>query len=255
MIGIEHLIDLIYSEDIDSQIHYLNVLSEIRRIDVKYMMSLKAFFVPNEKYLLEIMGSDALNSSYDLYNSNGYCKWVGYLMIPVRDCKNKIISFTGWCPFSKSLKDLNKEDYEKYEHLKFKYQDSSSKVFDKSKHLFIPNGYRKMLEDDYLILTDGVFDCLDFASMGFSAGCNLGSYVSDEILFIMSLPSKRFVAYDNDEAGLKFYNSVKKIKNTTCIIQSKFKDFDDFIRNNNESIVKKKILEGVNSKILTPIRL
>lgn len=232
--------------DLDSQKHFISVLLENRIKDsidsnklgipqINYLNSMRdfilsigGFFVPNNDYMLSYLGKKVLDPSVDCYDWEGDCKWVGKLVLPIRGALGSIVGFTGYDPFSKTIKLDNLENNTD-EEVPPKYTISSSKVFDRSTHLFIPNGYRKMIEDDYVIIVDGVFDALGIASSGLNSACNLGSYVNDKILFPINLVSKVLVAGDNDEAGLKLVNRISKvIKNTETIKQSYTKDLDEF---------------------------
>lgn len=241
-------IDRILSEDKNSQIHYLNVIAEIRYIDIDYLFKLGAFFVPNPEYILRYFGTESMNPMFDLYDSYGDCKWVGHLMIPIRDVMNEIIGFVGYNPFSQAMRKDN-ELLGKSEVVPPKYIVSSKKVFDRNAHMLVPNGYKKMLEEQYVVVVDGVFDSITLASMGLNSSSALGSDFGDKIKYKLSFVKNKFVAHDNDPAGLKLFNEVSSLGNTYAIRQSRCKDIDKYIKDYGA----KQFLEKLENELRSPI--
>ena len=114
---------------------------------------------------------------------------------------------------------------------KAKYKESSIVLMDKSKFFICPLGLKKSIDDEYIILVDGVFDSISLAQEGYNSISILGSTISEYNRFILSLVKNVYVAYDNDGAGRRLYESLKRIhSNVYSITQSKCKDIDDFIK-------------------------
>lgn len=251
----ENGVGLIRSEDREQQHKYVGVLSRYRFIDVDYVLDLGAFYVPNQDYLRDRFGRDCLGSEYDFYNYDGQCKWVGCLMIPVRDVYGNITGFTGFNPSSSLIRKDNLENNSNVE-VPPKYKVSSKNCFDKNKFMLIPNGYEQILKDDYCIILDGVFDALTLASFGLNTCCSLGTSLSQSVIYMLSFPSRRYVPADNDLAGISLLKSIKsKLPNTVAISQNKYKDIDEYIYREGSEYAINKIKEHLNSKLFVPIIL
>lgn len=245
----------ILTKDLDTQRKFLETLSEIRFMDIEYLLGLGCFFVPNADYLLNYFGEECLNYEYDFYNSEGECKWVGHLMIPIKDIYNDVVGFTGYNPLSKLIEKDNEENCLDNE-VPPRYIDSSKSCFDRNKFMLIPNGYDDFLESDYIFVLDGVFDALTLGSMGYPVCSNLGTNLSDECVFLLSFAKRRYVPADNDLAGLNLLNTIKrKIPNSTSITQTECKDIDEYINKFGTEIFKSKVNKFLSSKSFVPITL
>lgn len=245
----------ILDEDWQSQEQFLDALKHIRYADVEYLRKIGCFFVPNQDYLEYYIGPRCYNPEYDLYNYNGECKWLGHYVFPIRGAQDDLVALVGFNPLSKKIMEDNINSGLPNDAPP-KYIVSNKNVFDRSGYLFIPNGYRKMIEDNYVIVVDGVFDAVTPASMGFNTACMLGSDVNDKMLFILSMVDRIYVARDNDDAGLRLYNSIKRfIPRAMPLTQSKSKDLDGYIREVGVDIAYKSIKSGISSEIYIPVRL
>lgn len=246
-------IEKIMKEDKNTQRKFLETLSEIRYMNVDYLLSIGCFFVPNADYLLNYFGDSCLNIEYDLYNYEGDCKWVGHLMIPIRDLYNNVVGFTGYNPLSKLIENENKgEDNE----VPPRYIDSSKNCFDRNKFMLIPNGYDKFLSSDYVFVLDGVFDALTLASLGYNACSNLGTNLSDECIFLLSFPKRRYIPADNDLAGLSLLNTIqRKLPNSVSVTQMETKDIDEYVNKFGIDKFRNKVDSFLESKNLVPIVL
>lgn len=248
-------VELIKSEDREQQRKYIEVISRYRFIDVEYLLNLGCFFVPNQDYLLDRFGPDCLKAEYDFYSYDGQCRWLGCLMIPIRDVFGNISGFTGFNPASSLIRKDNKENNSDLE-VPRKYKISSKTCFDKNKFMLIPNGYEKILKDDYCIVLDGVFDAITLASFGLNTCCNLGTTLSTSVIYMLSFPSRRYISADNDLAGLSLLNLIKsKLPNTVAISQNKYKDIDEYIYREGPNYAINKIKEHIASKLFIPIIL
>lgn len=255
MPDIEWGIDEIYKQDRASQVSYMKIFSESRFLDIDFMIKLKCFFVPNHDYMFKFFGEDILRPESGCY-FNGDCIWAGKLVIPIRNASSRIVGFIGYDPISREMKKDKMAGIAVEGIIQPKYIYSNSKVFDRSSYLFIPNGYKKMIEDDYVIPVDGVFDAITLASLGYSSACTLGTNINDRVLFILSLVGRRFVPYDNDEAGLKLFASIKKcLPRTESIVQGKHKDIDEFIQKEGVFNLKYKLDSVLKSGSIIPISL
>lgn len=225
----------IYEADLESQKHYIETIGKLRYIDFDFIKSIGGFFVPNNDYMHTHFGSIVLEGGMDLYNFDGLCKWHDHLVFPITDSLGQIVGLVGYNPLSKLMKQSNEENGTSYE-IPHKYSHSSKYVFTRGRYLFIPLGYDKMLNSDYLILTDGVFDAISFSSLGFVSASALGSNLTKEIMFILSFVKNLYVAHDNDNAGMDFYKKIQKhFPNAKSIRQDKYKDIDEYIKNTDRT--------------------
>lgn len=253
----------IVENDYASQYHYIRVIIEDRfelsnlknKEDfisdfTKYLISKKCFFVPNPDYMIHYFGSECCTYEYGCYNS-GKCLWLGHLVIPIRNAYGELVGFTGYNPFSHIIRKENEsiKNIEDKKEVPPKYIISSSRVFDRNKFLLVPNGYDRMVKDDYCVVVDGVFDSLLLGYLGLNSLCNLGSYTNDGTLFPMMLVSKVFIAPDNDEAGIKLKNMIiSRIPNARVIYQNKCKDIDGYIKLFGTDNFKLKFYDSLKSK-------
>lgn len=242
-------IDRIYNEDFDSQKHYISTICENlrgRKLDI--LFDNQAFFVPNHEYMITYFGESITSSQYDCYHWDGNCKWTGHLVYPIRNIKGKVVGFTGYNPFTKFSKDVTEVSQLS------RYKESSNILMNKSRFFICPLGVRKAIEDEYIIVVDGFFDCMSLAQEGFNAIAILGSTVSTEMRFLLSLIGTVYVAYDNDVAGVKLFNRLKlSLPKVLPIRQTKCKDIDEFIKLYPEQF--KEGMKQINSKIKMPIQL
>jgi len=253
---LEKGLDKIYNEDLATQKHYIDLIcKDLRGRDLPIIYDLKAFYVPNNDYMIEYFGHNISNPRYDCYNYNGYCSWTHHLVIPVRDVMGKVVGFTGYNPYvslahSKELKTKEEEEISKLS----RYKESSKILMDKSKFFIAPLGIRKAIEDKYIVVIDGVFDSISVANEGFNSLCILGSTVSEEVRFCLSFIETIYVAYDNDYAGIKLFNRLKTMfPNVLAIRQSKCKDIDGFIKQYPDGFNKS--MQSIFSKVKTSILL
>lgn len=230
-------IEKIYSNDFEQQSHFINTIcNEVRGIDLKILFDMKAFYVPNDDYMMEYFGPSIQSASFDCYDYLGNCKWKYHLVIPIRDVLGNVVGFSGYNPYvdiANKNKKLGVElDKDVLELTKMaRYKESSSIVMDKSKLFICPLTLEKAINDGYIILVDGFFDSISIANEGFNSISILGSTVSQYMVFCLSLVKHIYVAHDNDSAGKKVFNLIKsKHPSVYSIVQSKCKDIDDFIK-------------------------
>ena len=250
---LEEGIRKIYSEDFEAQQHFINVIcTSVRKMSPEILYQINAFFVPNEEYMIKMFGYSIKHDCYDCYDFYGNCKWTGHLVIPIRDIHGVIKGFSGYNPaVTVNNRDVNPDEVIKQMS---KYKESNKKMFDKSRFTLCPLGLEKAIKDGYVIVTDGVFDALSLASFGLNSLANLGSNLSKEVLFCLDLIDVKYVAFDNDNAGIAFYRELKtKLTNVYSLTQNKCKDIDEFIRQYPNEF--KQGITKINTKLRTNIVL
>lgn len=218
-------------------------------MDVDYLLDLGCFFVHNRQYLIDSFGLECVGSHNDFYDQDGVCKFLGTLMIPIRDVNGDVVGFNSFNPFAK-LKEQEGDFSD------IKYNISSKKVFNRNRFPLIPNGYKKMFEEGYVVIMDGTFDALTLGSLGINTFCNLGTVFSEYCSFILSFVNKRFLAMDNDRAGLTLHKSINKTLKCYRLTQNKFKDIDSYVEDcGDREGLRNLILNHVNSNLMCDIVL
>ena len=154
---------------------------------------------------------------------------------------NRIVGWVAYNPLVKLQSVLENNFTMNY------YSYPSKYLFNKKDYLFIlPSVYEKALKDGYLILVDGVFDCVSFCYYGLNAASLLGSYLSINLVFYLKFIEKIFVAIDNDEAGLKMLHAVQRfIPHAKAIRQGYKKDADDILKTGLRDKYINQILVGI----------
>lgn len=283
---LEQGINKIYDECLEEQTHFINTICRnVRGRSLDILFDMKAFYVPNDEFMIEYFGPAITSANYDCYDYYGSCKWKYHLVIPIRDVYGGVVGFSGYNPYvslaksstddsseevnrekgespkSDSMSDSElfannqnnthpsklmnnnsvdnsaKDDLDSYSDNKKvlktlpRYKESSISLMDKSKFFICPLGLKKAIDDEYIILVDGVFDSISLAQEGYNSISILGSTISEYTRFILSLVKNVYVAYDNDGAGRRLYESLKRVHGSVySITQSKCKDIDDFIK-------------------------
>lgn len=240
--GFEEGIQKIWRNDEVSQKHYISVIGEqTRYLPLEAFQRFKAFFVPNDEYLKLYFGTSCAELQYELYGTDMICTVRNCIVFPCYSLSGRVIAWVAYNPFVK-LSSIESNDFSR----NF-YSYPSKYIFQKSKYLFVlPEIYQKALEIGYLILTDGVFDCISFVHYGLCAASLLGSYLNSDTAFYLKFIPRIFVAVDNDDAGLKMLRSVHKyIPHAKAIKQGFCKDSDDILKTQRKEKYIEQIRRGI----------
>lgn len=217
----------IENSDNESQRNFIKIICEdVRNMDEKVIHRAKAFYVPNDQYMCTMFGDVIKNEMFDCYYFDNSCKWLNNLVFPIKNLAGVIVGLAGFNPhIYLNTKETGDKSLNYYSY-------SNKKVFNKGNYLYCMEGcYKKALDQGYLILTDGLFDCLSLESYGYNAAALLGSTVKDQILSQLIFIDKIILAHDNDLAGLKLANYLsKKLPNLVCVKQKYTKDVDDVLK-------------------------
>lgn len=217
-------IEKIWVKDGDTQMKFLENIAAVRNTSASLLKEVGAFFVPNDDYMALYCGDVLRSCEYDCYVREK-CLWSNWLVIPVTNVVGEIVGIGGFNPFN-YLYVREAGDFScSY------YRYSSSAVFEKGKYLFMVAGtFDRALDEGYLFVTDGLFDCVSLHGAGFNAASLMGSSVTDEIVAMLRFVKRIIVAADNDAAGVKLYKTLKRrLKNVELFSQGKTKDIDEFL--------------------------
>lgn len=242
---IQECIKNIYNTDMESQEAFMEtVCTKVRRMDYKICLKAKAFFVPNNDYIMQHTISDVLNDKFGIYNFEGICLWQSCLVFPIFDVGNSVVGLAGFNPVN-YLKAKETKDWS----LNY-YSYSKKEVMQRGRYIYtLPNMYEQAIQDGYLIIVDGMFDAIHLAGEGYNAASLMGSSITPEIITQLRFIKKIIIISDNDEAGLKFVKTLRKhLKNTVCLFQGETKDIDELLKTER----KEETLKLLNSIINSP---
>lgn len=220
-------IERVYSEDYKSQHYYLqSICEDVRHLPIEAVLAIKAIFIPNEDYIVQYFGTEALDAKYNFYDKYGECLWLNKLMLPITNVVDEIVGFVAFDPFRYLEMHETKNALLNY------YSYSTKDIMRKGDYLFCtPGTYKKAYKDGYLVIADGVFDTLSVAFHGYNTAAMLGSIVTDQLAAQLRLIDRVIVLMDNDEAGLALYDKIAKTHpNAIYLKQGKTKDADDIIK-------------------------
>lgn len=242
-------LDSLWVEDEEFQTGVLDaILKDIRGVPDNYRATLleylkkeQMFYVPNDIYMKEVFGDDIVNYKYGIYNGDE-CKLCYRLAMPVRLLDNTVVGFIGYS---------NKDDFNENNESFIKYLYPPKYVLKKSRYVYCTREeFSKAIKEQYVCIVDGLFDQKVLSAFGINAISLCGSVLTDyHRLYLNSIKHKVIVA-DNDEAGRKMANVIKKYYSTAVeIYQDQAKDIDGFMKMPNgvekvKTIIEQMKLEG-----------
>ena len=225
--------DRVQNECGEEQKGFKQIIAEARCMPVEWLDDTNCMFIPNNDFMQEFF--DSRISDYDCYR-NGICIWNNALIFPIRDVVDSIVGFAGFFPFDYLDPEVN--NY---------YAYSSQSVFKKGNYLFFPrNNLKKALQDGYLFVTDGMFDAISLCAHGFNAAAMMGSTVTPVILMQLRLVKRVIVVADNDSAGYKLYDSLRRVLNNVTLFKQGFnKDIDGALKSEHRDEILKMLRQEI----------
>jgi 5S rRNA maturation endonuclease (ribonuclease M5) len=234
----------IWSEDAKFQTDVIKaILSDIRKIEDENLIDalfdkLKengAFYVPDDEYMIRYFGNTITDSRYGVYYADYICKYNLRLVLPMIFFDGTINGFIGYT----NVNDIDPEDGS---FIKYLYPPKIT--VDKRRFLFItPEEYKKAYREQYICITDGLFDQMSLTAHDINACSLCGSNLTLFHKLYLSTIKHIIVLADNDPAGRKLYNSIKKSFPTSVeIIQTLTWDIDDFMKNTKNILRLKETL-------------
>lgn len=222
----------IWQEDRSSQEEFLSIIAQVRGMQSFDFETIKAVFIPNDQYLLQYFDAEILDPQYGFYDYENRCFWNNCMIIPIYNVADKVVSVCGFNPF-RYLQAKEEKDWS----LNY-YVYASSKSFRKGAFLFYLEGcYQRAFDDGYLFLTDGIFDTISLQLAGFNAAAMMGSSLTPEIMTMLKFIKRVLLVCDNDEAGYKVSEQLKKKhKNVTIVKQGKTKDIDELLKSDKREL-------------------
>lgn len=225
--GIEH----IYNTDYDFQYRVIKaILKEVRHIEdndileatLTNLMKSGAFYVIDDKYMITHFGQSITDSKYGIYY-NDICKYALRLVLPMILFDGTIGGLIGY---------TNKNDIDPEDNSFIKYLYPNRIVLNKKRYLYIkPEEYRKAYEEQYICIVDGLFDQHALEINGYNACSLCGSAVTEYHKLYLTPIKHIVIIADNDPAGRKFANSIRKMfPRSIEILQKNTSDIDDFLK-------------------------
>lgn len=221
----------VWRDDRLSQEKFTNIVAEARGMHGVDFESLRAFFIPNDDYLLSFFDESIKNDEYGVYDYNGFCHWNNCLVFPIYNVAGVIRSFVGFNPFN-YLRAHEENDWSLNYYI---YADG--KHFRKSAYMFgMQNSYTDAMDSGMVFVTDGVFDTISLSIAGFNSLALLGSAVTPEIIMLLRFVQHVLAVVDNDEAGYKLARRLSSVhSNVTVVHQKCTKDIDDLLKSNKRN--------------------
>lgn len=219
------LVEQAYTDDLQSQQHYLSLVADMRKIPVDYLLSRGALFIPNNEYIHHYLGAEADAWGPGLYEAD-FCPWTLFVVLPIQDLVEDTVGLVGW-----DVQNKYKAMEEGLEGLPM-YKVSSKLTFRRENYFLSDIGVlRQQFEHRAIFIVDGVFDSVTLNWRGLPAISLLGSNVSPNILYFLRWYKEVYVIRDNDDAGTKLYNRLRRaLPSVHQVLQNKCKDIEEALR-------------------------
>lgn len=224
----------VMASDANSQQHFINTISEERGVEYGDLSPFIPLFVPNDEYLRSY-DPTIIEPDAGLYSEEGHCLWTGCLLFPILDLVGDVRGFAAFDPFVYA--DVHNGGGGNY------YIYSSGSIMSKKCYMLGAVGvYKKAYEDDYLCITDGIFDTVSLTNAGFNAMALMGSSLTPEILFQLRFIKNVILVQDNDDAGLLLGQKLQKLHKGGQIFKQRYaKDYDGAIKGGHGEDVKSEL--------------
>lgn len=233
------------AEDSAIQKQYLSYIAEARKMPVEAIEMADGIFIPNDQYLVEFCGARVKEEDFGCYVGDN-CVWNNFLIFPVRDIAGNTVGVAGFDP----LVYLENKETGNYENNYYSY--SNKFVFQKGYYVYCPHDdFNHALDDRYLVVIDGLFDAISLSYAGFNAAALMGSVLTPQILMQLRLIDRIVLIADNDEAGFKLYNELRKhLPNVVLVKQGKAKDADELLKSEHGEQFVKKLKDVIHNGVL-----
>lgn len=187
---------------------------QLRKLPAVELYKREFLYIPNDIFMLHFFGAEIADYKYGVYRED-HCNFYKRLVFPIRGFNGQVAGLGGWANDSQ-----------------WTYIYSPDTCWDKSRYFYItPEDFAKALEDDYLIIVDGIFDSISLNHLELHAASLMGSNLSNWHRQYLKMFKYIIVIPDNDNAGVALTKKVKKFRKDAIVIQQgKYKDIDDFIK-------------------------
>ncbi len=235
----------VIQNDYDSQQYYLKLIAEqVRNIPLSYLMDEQALFIPNDDYVNAFAGDAALFDENGFYYG-GKSIWSDNVIFPIRSLNNDAQGIGGFNP-RLYLYARETQDYSVHY-----YSYSTKNLFSKGDYLFWGiDGFQKAYRDGYVILVDGIFDAIQLRGLGFNAAALMGSTLTESIIAQLRFIKRIIIISDNDDAGMKLEQKLKKfLKCCVALHQGFDKDVDGAIKSGYDNNIINELRIMINEPV------
>lgn len=219
-----------WAEDTDFQRDCINgIISNIRNKNhqlihdnqARYLISQKAFYVPNGDYVINYFGDKVRSYESGLFYGGNTCTLSARLAIPLY-AMDTVIGLVGYS---------DKPDDWPDDQAFVKYLFPPKRTYTKGRYMYISKDeFIKAREEGYVCIVDGLFDKITLQSLGINAVSLCGSSLTEWHQMYLSFIKHKIVIADNDIAGRHLASYCKyKLSDCVEICQDKTGDIDDFI--------------------------
>lgn len=143
------------------------------------------------------------------------------LLIPIRDSLKEIVA-------------LECRSITRKEHLK---------ISTKQTHYMLYNIHNALSNLDYVIVCEGVFDCVSLTQLGFNAVATLGANTTTIQKHALSVFKNIFIALDNDKVGIKSSNDLVRFYSQFYDVNAELlkyqgKDLNEALLNDSQKLLQ-----------------
>lgn len=226
------LVKLVSEDDSYPQREIIDHVSDnIRKIPREILRNAKAFYIPDHMYLNWITDGEATEDKYGLYWDRN-CILNQRVVIPVTDLKGNV---AGLCGYDDGSSLSEGEELVKYRYL-------NKDVFNKERHWLMGKGmYKRAIEENYVMIVDGLFDQMILEHNGYNSVSLLGTHLSKYHMQYLRHIKNWIVVSDQDRAGNELYDKCRlynKHGNTTQLRFRGAEDIDEKIIVDREAVDK-----------------
>lgn len=157
------------------------------------------------------------------------------LLIPFYDVYGNVISIVGRTILNEE--ERKKEDISKYKYL----------TFQKRRHIYGLNfSWKNIVDKDFVVVVEGQFDFISGFVNNIDNIVAIGGskFTFEQIALLKRFSNNFYVLLDNDDAGIKGIESIKKnasklnIKVNQLALPPEFKDLDEYLKNQKIDDIK-----------------
>ncbi|WP_406242266.1 DNA primase [Tissierella carlieri] len=167
-----------------------------------------------------------------------YDKFRNRIMFPIIDTKGRVIGFGGRVLDNSMPKYLNSQE---------------TFIFNKGNHLYGLNLVNKLSDRKRIILVEGYMDVISLFSKGINyAVASLGTALTERQAKLLKRYGENvYICYDSDQAGINATNKAIQILlkegiEPKVVTLGKFKDPDDFLKENTIEKFENRLNEALN---------
>lgn len=227
------LVDDIYQQD--EQKLFQEYMGNERQLSYDVMHNSKGFFIQDFESNHKIFGELLRDFNAGLINSNGNAIYAGRFIYPVFGFNFEVLGFIG---------------YDK--HSDTKYLLSKTAGFGKTNMFYGMWMARWIYSQGYVIVVEGIVDCLVLWSLGYPAiGLNGNALTDFTVRFLKRFDYNVILMPDNDETGERAITYWRKLLTKASTLKvSGEKDFDAWRKTGDLKLFNRYVEEILSSALI-----